>query len=108
MINEFLSDVLYILFSAALILLIKYVVPYVKMQLKNSKYEWIASTVMDCVQFAEQTVKAPKSGNDKKEIVFSLVSDWAKSEGMDISGEQINALIESAVYNMKQEQNSAS
>lgn len=103
--NEILNYILKIVIAFAVIIITKYVVPYLKAQIEDSQYAWLVEVVIDGVRFAEQTISGPKTGAEKKALVTELLTKLAKDKGIAVTEEQISALIESAVYAMKQENN---
>jgi hypothetical protein len=55
------------------------------------------------VRAAEQTIKGSGQGAIKKDEVINFVTSWMISHGIQISAEQLDQLIECAVYNLKLE-----
>lgn len=102
--NEIITYIFKLAIAFAVLVITKYAVPYLKSQIEDSQYAWLAELAMDGVQFAEQTIIGPKTGAEKKRTVANLMTEWAKSKNIDVTEEQISAIIESAVYNMKQEE----
>lgn len=52
---------------------------------------------------AEQTILGDKTGPEKKTIVTKFLKKQLQKKNISISDEQLNTLIEAAVYAMKQE-----
>ena len=102
--NEIVTYIFKLVIAFAVLVITKYVVPYLKSQIEDSQYEWLAELAIDGVQFAEQTIIGPKTGAEKKKTVVELMTKWAESKNIKVTEDQISALIESAVYNMKQEE----
>ena len=51
----------------------------------------------------EQTLQKSGMGAEKKKRVIAFVSSWLEDKGVRISEDQLDKLIEAAVYNMKHE-----
>ena len=98
--NNILFEVLKAVVILVVILLTRYAVPYLKLILENSKHEWIVKWVDVAVKSAEQTIK--ESGEDKKDIVTKFIKSQLIQKNISISDEQLDNLIESAVYAMNE------
>lgn len=75
--------------------------PYIKEQLEQSKYKWVADVVSQAVRSAEQTITGSKSGAERKAIVVNFIRSLLIKKNIDISDDQLDTLIEAAVYTMK-------
>jgi hypothetical protein len=53
------------------------------------------------VRAAEQVIKG--NGALKKSEVVKFITDWTQRNGINISEDQLDQLIEAAVYDLKQE-----
>lgn len=98
--NDILFEVLKAVIIIVVMLVARYGIPYIKLQLDNSKYKWIVDCVEQGVKFAEQTVIGEKTGAEKKAIVTEFIKKMLTKKNISISDEQINVLIESAVFAM--------
>ena len=98
--NSILFEILKAVVILAVILLTRYAVPYLKQILENSKYEWVVKWVGVAVQSAEQTIKDGEK--DKKTIVAEFIKSQLIQKNISISDEQLDNLIESAVYAMNE------
>lgn len=98
--NDILFNILQVVIIACVIIVTRYVAPALKSYIDTSKYAWMASVVTDAVEMAEQTIKTPKSGAEKKAVVLGAVSTIFAKAKISITEDQINSLIESAVYAM--------
>ena len=100
----FMNDVLFEILKAtvvlAVILITRYAVPYLKQIVENSKYEWVVKMVDVAVKAAEQTIKDGEK--DKKTIVTEFIKSQLIQKNISISDEQLDNLIESAVYAMNE------
>lgn len=83
-------------------LITAYVLPYIKTLKDDARYAKVIEVVELAVRAAEQVIRDPKSGQIKKARVLKVVRKWLGEHNIDISEDEIDQLIESAVYAMKQ------
>ena len=95
--SELLWDILKIVISAALTIVTLYLIPYLKSQAKSKQMEEVLTIVEAAVQAAEQTLK---DGVVKKHDVIEFVTTWLGRKGITVSEEELDRLVESAVYAM--------
>ena len=100
--NDTLFALLRVVIIAAVTIITRYAVPYIKMKIKQSNLAYVAAIVTDAVKAAEQTVKAAGAGIEKKAIVTKFLHNILTAKNISISDEQLDTLIESAVFAMKQ------
>ena len=93
--NEILNYALYIIMSLAIVIVTRYLVPYLKARLTTAEQEGLIQLIENLVQAAEQIFTQAKSGEQKKEYVVNALSE----KGVLIT-ESVNAMIESAVYSL--------
>ena len=93
--NEILNNALYIIMSLAIVVVTRYLVPYLKARLTAAEQEGLIQLIENLVKAAEQIFTQAKSGEQKKEYVVNALSE----KGVLIT-ESVNAMIESAVYNL--------
>lgn len=93
--NEILNNALYIVMSLAIVIVTRYLVPYLKARLTAAEQEGLIQLIENLVQAAEQIFSGEKMGEQKKEYVVNALAE----KGIPIT-ESTNALIESAVYNL--------
>lgn len=98
--NDVTFMILKIVVSVAVALITVYVVPYLKELKNNEEYSALFEMVEVAVHAAEQTIKT--GGADKKEAVMMYLTEWAKAHNITVSQEQINQLVEAAVFSMNQ------
>lgn len=101
--NELTFDLLKIVISVCAAIITVYAVPYLKTLKEDRRYAQILDMVDVAVRAAEQTIKGAGKGIEKKEKVENIIYAWLMERGIEISTEQINQLIECAVYQLKQE-----
>lgn len=102
--SEVLFEVLRAVVILSVILLMRYAVPYIRQLVENTKYAWLEKWVELSVKSAQQTVFGDKSGPEKKAIVTKFIKELLIKKNITISDEQLETLIESAVYIMKNEE----
>ena len=93
--NELLNNALYIVMSLAIVIVTRYLVPYLKAKLSAAEQEGLIQLIENLVQAAEQIFSGEKMGEQKKEYVVNALSE----KGVLIT-ESVNAMIESAVYSL--------
>lgn len=99
--NDVLFEALKFVIIAAIIIGMRYIVPWIRDNTKLAKNQLLMDLVNAAVQYAEQTIKnAPGSGAEKKLIVTEYLKELLRAKNISISDEQLNVLIESAVYAM--------
>lgn len=101
--NDVLFEVLRAVVILVIVLLVRYAVPFIRNLTEDTKYEWIARWVKLSVRHAEQTVFGEKTGPEKKAIVTEFIKGLLIRKNISISDEQLETLIESAVYTMNRE-----
>lgn len=100
--NEITFDILKIVVSICAALITVYVVPYLKTLKEDKRYASLIDMVEVAVKAAEQTIREPGQGDLKKAEVIAFVEAWMEDHGIKISPEQLDSLIECAVYQIKQ------
>ena len=101
--NDLSFTILKVVVSVATALISVYVIPLLREKFKNEKYNQIFEIVEVAVRAAEQTIKGSGMGAVKKDQVVDFVMNWATDHGILITMEQLDQLIECAVYNLKLE-----
>lgn len=76
-----------------------FVVPYVKKKISAEKLSEILKWVMKAVEAAEQIYKESGMGKEKKKFVENFLTE----HGISVDIEQLDVLIESAVWELKKE-----
>lgn len=101
--NDIIFEIIRSLMVIAIMVLVRYAVPYMKTKIKNSDLNWIYDWAVYAVEAAEQTITGSGRGAFKKQTVKDFLTKVSKDAGITLSDAQIENLIESAVYAMKQE-----
>lgn len=92
--------ILKIVVSVVFALLSAFVIPLLKEKLQDMKYQRLLEMVKVGVRAAEQTIKGSGLGHVKKDEVINFVTAWMLSNGIIITEDQLDQLIEAAVYAM--------
>ena len=98
--NDITFIVLKIIVSVAAALMTVFVIPLLKEKLQDVRYQRLLAYVEVAVRAAEQTIKGSGQGHVKKDEVINYVTAWMLSHGIKISEDQLDQLIEAAVYVM--------
>ena len=101
--NDIIQNVIEIVIGVAVIIVVRYLIPYIKSKVKDTEYAAIYSIVEDAVKMAEQTMKAKGAGAEKKATVLNVVKQIMAENSYQMSDEQLNNMIESIVYIMNKE-----
>lgn len=101
--HDYVIDILVFVITVLGIILTKNVIPYLKTLIKTSDYADIFDIVEVAVKAAEQKCTAPKQGKAKKADVYNFVSHWLDNKGIHITEDELDRLIEAAVYSMNTE-----
>ena len=102
--NDIIFEVIKSVVVIAVMVLVRYAVPYLKARIKSSDLAWLYDWAVYSVNAAEQTVSEPGKGAYKKAIVKDFLVNLANETKLTITDAQIENLIEAAVYTMKQEE----
>ena len=101
--NEVLFNALLIVVMIVTTIITRYLVPYFKAQAKDTQYAQLLDIVSMAVRAAEQTIKESGQGKAKKAEVLAFVSNWLAENNIHITEDQLDRLIEAAVYTMNKE-----
>ena len=87
-----------------LLIVTGYLIPLIKNKIGDDKFNQIAEWVKFAVLKAEQVLTA-ETGEQKKEYVMSFINEVLAENKINITAEQLDVLIESAVKEMNIAQN---
>ncbi len=99
--NDITFMVLKVVISICTALVTVYLIPYIKTLKEDKRYAQLLAMVETAVKAAEQTWKS-ETGQYKKSEVLSFVAHWMEENGVKVTQEQLDQLVECAVYRMKQ------
>ena len=101
--NEVLFEVLKAVIIISIMIFTRYLIPWIKENTELAKNQTVMSLITAAVQYAEQTIRPePGSGAEKKAIVTEFLKEQLAAKNISITDEQLNALVESAVYAMNE------
>lgn len=95
--DELLLKILELVVTISTLILVRYVVPYVKAKIGATQLETIEKKVKEAVDAAEQMIKTEKAGAQKKELVVDYITNFLIRKGIEITAEDLDILIEAAV-----------
>lgn len=98
--SEMVMEILKMIVMLAVLIVTRYLIPWIKGQIGAKQMEEIRAWVKDTVLMAQQVHKA-KPGAERKEIVIDLLREILIKKNIDISADQLDTLIEAAVKAMK-------
>jgi len=98
--NDILFRILICVAYVAAAALFRYALPYLRQKLKNTKYEFIVMAIEDAVYGYEQMIQGAGLGPKRKELVKDFAAKICRESGIEITDEQIELIIESAVQGM--------
>lgn len=101
--NEILFEILKAVVVLVIILVGRYGIPYVKQLAENKRCDWVIKWVEIAVKATEQTVFGDKKGEERKYIVTKFIKQLLLQKNISLSDEQLNNIIEAAVFAMKGE-----
>ena len=107
MMNELVFNICLAIVVAIFGIIAKSVIPYFHAKkdeamekLRETRWFFVADLVDAVVNAVEQTVKDEIHGEDKKQLAIKYIMEILKENNIEISAEQLNALIEAAVKAM--------
>lgn len=107
MVNQLVFNVCMALIVALIGIVTKTLLPYLRAKkdeattaLRQTRWAWAADIIDAVVRAVEQTVEDGVHGEAKKDEATRLIMDFFRVNGIDLTQEQISALIESAVQAM--------
>ena len=102
--NELIKYLIEAALVVVFIIMSRYLIPMIKNKLREDKFNEVATWVKFAVLKAEQVLTA-STGEQKKEYVISFMDELLEVSKIDITAEQLDVLIESAVKEMNIAQN---
>lgn len=100
--NDILFRVLEAVVIAATAAVARYLIPYVREKLLQSRYAWLVDVIDAAVRGVEQ-IMGGGNGDSKKAAVIAYVERWLTDHHVAITQEQLDRLIEAAVHTMNTE-----
>lgn len=97
--KDIIFEVVNLVVMIAALVVVRYVVPWIRKKLGDDKLNTIAQWAEKAVLYAEQVMTAA-TGEEKKEAVTAIIKEIVEANNISITDEQIDILIESAVKQM--------
>lgn len=101
--SEITMEILKVIVMLSVLVVTRYVVPWLKEQIGAKQLEEVKTWVNAAVLMAQQVYDA-KPGPERKAIVVDLIRGMLIKKNIDISTEQLDTLIEAAVKAMKMQE----
>lgn len=105
-----MHDLLMAVIVALIGVIVKELLPYIRkekeralLELRQTKWAWAADIVDTVVRAVEQTVSDQLHGEAKKDEAVKWIRKLTYSAGIQLTDDQISAMIEAAVRAMNQE-----
>ena len=102
--NTILFDVLLFVVILCSLAITGVVIPWIKNQIHESEYAELLDTVEKAIRKAEQKITGIKQGTARKAQVVAFLKDWLNRHSIEITEEQLDTLIEAAVWSMNNEE----
>lgn len=100
--NEVLFTILEGIVVVSILLLMRFVLPYISVKLNSVIDDELFKEILKAVKSVEQDSDFIY-GADKKSEVITRITDWAIDRGIKVTYEQVSQLVETAVWVMKNE-----
>lgn len=101
--NDVVFTILQAVLSLSIILIMRHVLPYLKLKLQSVCDEYLLNAIKEAVKSVEQTIIGEKMGKAKKEEVLCRITAWANEHNIPFTQKQLSDLIETAVWTMNNE-----
>lgn len=98
--NEIIFEALKLVVMVAALMIARYLVPWAKQKMDNEEIRDLMVWVEKAVLMAQQ-VHWDKTGAERKKIVLDFMNEILRDKKIQITEEQLDALIEAAVKGMK-------
>lgn len=92
--------ILKVIISISVALITTFVIPLLKEKLDDAKYQKLLDIINVAVQAAEQAIGGPGDGAERKAAVYKFVQGYLDDKNISIKEDQLDQLIEAAVYAM--------
>lgn len=98
--DKVIFDILMLIVSIVSMLIARYLIPWIKSRMSHEALD-TAKRIAEIAVLAAQQIHWEQSGAERKKYAIAYVHDFCNTHGIEISEEQIDALIEAAVKSMK-------
>nr|DAJ11624.1 MAG TPA: holin [Caudoviricetes sp.] len=100
-----MSDIMLYLIKAVIVvsitIVMRYFIPWIREKIEASQYAWVAEWAATAVNAIQQT-NWNKTGSERKAKVVELLKALLIKKNIAISDAELDAIIEAAVWAMKQ------
>jgi LL-H family phage holin len=103
--SDIIFEIIKLIVMLIALAIARYLIPWLRTKLESEKINLISQWTKKAVLMAQQTL-ASESGSEKKQLVSQFLSDILSEINIELPENQIDVLIESAVKEMKIEENS--
>lgn len=103
--NDIIFEILKLAVMVAVLVITRYVVPWIRTKIDNEALNLAAQWALKAVHSTQQVMES-ESGAEKKAVVTEFLKDILTAKNIALSDEQLDALIEAAVKEMKNQENS--
>lgn len=103
--SDIIFEILKLAVMVAALVITRYVIPWLRAQVDNEALTLVAKWASKAVHSTQQ-VMASESGAEKKAVVTQFLKEILTAKNISLSDSQIDALIEAAVKEMKNQENS--
>ena len=97
---ELITKLVEAIVTVVVVIISAYVIPWLKNKVGEDKYATIIEFAEIVVRSAEK-IYTPEQWQEKKQYAVNLVIEKAKNIGIDLSVDEVNAIIEGAVQAVK-------
>ena len=97
---ELITKLVEAIVTVVIVIISAYVIPWLKNRVGEDKYTTIIEFAEIVVRSAEK-IYTSEQWQEKKQYAINLVIEKAKNLGIDLSVEEVNAIIEGAVQAVK-------
>ena len=97
---ELITKLVEAIVTVVIVIISAYIIPWLKNKVGEDKYATIIEFAEIVVRSAEK-IYTPEQWQEKKQYAVNLVIEKAKNIGIDLSVEEVNAIIEGAVQAVK-------
>lgn len=98
--EEIITMIVKVVLTIASVLITGYFIPWAKSKIDSTKYNDFLTLTEKCVEAANQ-LYTPEQWNDKKLYVLGIVANYAADHHVNITTDEINAIIEGFVISLK-------
>lgn len=103
--HELIMTIMETVIAISCAVAVKYLIPWIKNYVDQNTVATVAMWVKEAVHAAEQIMQSEK-GSEKKTYVIQFISKILEANNIELTDEQIDVLIESAVKQLKLESQS--